>query len=160
MRNKYKKNKFGLRKDFILELLKKIPKKTRIISTTGYTSRELMQLRKENKLFKGEDFYMVGGMGHAAMVSLGYSINSKREIICLDGDGSILMHLGSLRMLGYLGKSNIKHIMLNNNSHESVGGQTTTAAGIDFKNLVTSLGYKNYFKLNKSKKCSQIDGYT
>ena len=145
---------FPLRKDFIFELLKQISNNSKIISTTGYASRELMQIRKEKKLLKGKDFYMIGGMGHASMVSLGYSLNSKKQIICLDGDGSILMHLGSLRTLGYLGNSNLKHILLNNNSHESVGGQPTTAAGIDFKKLVKSLGYKNYFKISQTKKIS------
>ena len=147
-----KKKFFTSRKDFIFKLLKQIPNNSKIISTTGYTSRELMQIRKEKKLFKGKDFYMVGAMGHASMVSLGYSLNSKKQIICLDGDGSMLMHLGSLRTLGYLGNSNIKHVLLNNNSHESVGGQPTTAAGIDFKKLVKSLGYKNYFKISQAKK--------
>ena len=147
-----KKLIFPYRKDFILKLLKEISDNTKIISTTGYTSRELAQIRKEKRLFKGKDFYMVGAMGHASMVSLGYSLNSKKQIICLDGDGSILMHLGSLRTFGYLGNSNIKHILLNNNSHESVGGQTTTAAGIDFKKLVRSLGYKSYFKISQTKK--------
>ena len=148
-----KKNiKLPYRKDFILRLLKKISNNTKIISTTGYTSRELAQIRKEKRLFKGKDFYMVGGMGHASMVSLGYSLNSKKQIICLDGDGSILMHLGSLRTFGYLGNSNLKHILLNNNSHESVGAQPTTAMGIDFKKLVKSLGYKSYFKISQTKK--------
>jgi phosphonopyruvate decarboxylase len=147
---------FALRKDFIFKLLKQISNNSKIISTTGYTSRELMQIRKEKKLFKGKDFYMVGGMGHSSMVSLGYSLNSKRQIICLDGDGSILMHLGSLRTFGYLGNSNLKHILLNNNSHESVGGQPTTAAGIDFKKLVKSLGYKSYFKITRTKKINSI----
>ena len=91
-------------------------------------------------------------MGHSSMVSLGYSLNSKKQIICLDGDGSILMHLGSLRTFGYLGNSNLKHILLNNNAHESVGGQPTTAAEIDFEKLVKSLGYKNYFKISQTKK--------
>ena len=147
---KINKNFFS-RKYFISKLLNQISNNSKIISTTGYTSRELMQIRKEKKLFKGKDFYMVGGMGHASMVSLGYSLNSKKQIICLDGDGSILMHLGSLRTFGYLGNSNLKHILLNNNSHESVGGQPTTAAGIDFKKLVKSLGYKNYFKISQTK---------
>jgi len=151
-KKKVQNNKFNQRKDFIYELLKNIPHNSKIISTTGYTSRELMQIRKEKKLFKGEDFYMVGGMGHAGMVSLGYAINSTKKVICLDGDGSILMHLGSLRMLGYLGTKNLKHILLNNNSHESVGSQPTTAQGINFKSLVMSLGYKNYYKTSEKKK--------
>ena len=111
-----------------------------------------MQIRKEKKLYKGNDFYLVGGMGHASMVSLGYSLNSKKQIICLDGDGSILMHLGASRTFGYFGNYKLKHILLNNNVHESVGGQPTTAAGIDFSKLVKSLGYKNYFKISRAKK--------
>ena len=146
---KKKNNNNFLRKDFIFELLKNIPNNSRIISTTGYTSRELHQIRKQYKITKGKDFYMVGGMGHSAMVALGYSLYSNKQIICLDGDGSILMHLGSLRTLGFFGKKNIKHILLNNNSHESVGGQTTTAYKINFKKLVLSLGYKKYYKINK-----------
>ena len=60
-----KKNFFSSRNNFIFHLLKQISNNTKIISTTGYTSRELMQIRKKEKLFKGRDFYMVGGMGHS-----------------------------------------------------------------------------------------------
>ena len=94
-----------------------------------------MQIRSENNLFNGKDFYMVGGMGHSSMVSLGYSLKSKNQIICLDGDGALLMHMGSLRTIGFFGNTNFKHILLNNNSHESVGGQTTNASKINFNNL-------------------------
>jgi phosphonopyruvate decarboxylase len=145
------KEKYFKRKLFISELLKQIKIKTKIISTTGFTSRELMQIRREQKLIKGKDFYMVGGMGHAAAVSLGASFKYKHQIICLDGDGSILMHLGSLRTVGFFGGSNFKHIILNNNAHESVGGQTTTARTINFKQLAYSIGYKAFFKVDTKK---------
>ena len=95
---------------------------------------------------------MVGGMGHSSMVALGYSVNSKKQTFCLDGDGSALMHLGSLRTLGYFGGIKLKHILLNNNSHESVGGQITTALSIDFKKLTKSIGYNNYYKISNKKK--------
>ncbi len=150
--NKAKVQFLPFRRDLILELLKQISKNTKIISTTGYTSRELMQIRGENNLSNGKDFYMVGGMGHSSMVSLGYSLKSKKQIICLDGDGSLLMHMGSLRTIGFFGNTNFKHILLNNNSHESVGGQTTNANKINFNNLTKSLGYKNFFKISKVKK--------
>ena len=145
-------SKHILRSEFIAKFLKLIPNDSKIISTTGYTSRELFELRKKIKIKKGKDFYMVGGMGHSSSVALGYAINSKKQIFCLDGDGSILMHLGSLRTIGYLKKNNFKHIILNNNSHESVGGQLTTAADINFKKFSSSIGYKNFFSLNKSSK--------
>jgi phosphonopyruvate decarboxylase len=94
---------------------------------------------------------MVGGMGHSSMVSLGYSLKSKKKVICLDGDGSLLMHMGSLRTIGHFGNTNFKHILLNNNSHESVGGQITNAYKINFNNLTKSLGYKNFFRISKVK---------
>ena len=147
---------FPLRRHLILELLKQISKNTKIISTTGYTSRELMQIRSENNLSNGKDFYMIGGMGHSSMVSLGYSLKSKKQIICLDGDGSLLMHMGSLRTIGFFANSNFKHILLNNNSHESVGGQTTHAGKINFNKLTKSLGYKNFFKISKVEKIKFI----
>ncbi len=147
---KKKDSNFILRSDFIKDFLNLIPKKCKIISTTGYTSRELMEVRQKIKSNNGKDFYMVGGMGHSSSVAMGYALNSKKKIFCLDGDGSILMHLGPLRTIGYLKNKNLKHIVLNNNSHESVGGQMTTANGIDFKKLSISIGYKNYFKISNS----------
>ena len=150
LKKSIKSNKYSiLRKEFIEEFLHHIPKKSRIISTTGYSSRELMQIRKEKKLYKGKDFYMVGGMGHSSMVAMGYSIHNKNMVFCLDGDGSALMHLGSLRTIGYNKNKQFKHILFNNNAHESVGGQSTNAEGINFKSLVKSVGYKNYFKISK-----------
>jgi len=145
-----------LRSDFIKEFLSLIPAKSKIISTTGYTSRELMEIRNKIKSKNGKDFYMVGGMGHSASVALGFALHSKRKTFCLDGDGSILMHMGSLRTIGYLKNNNIKHIILNNNSHESVGGQITTAEGMDFKKLSLSVGYKNYLKISNKNSIRNI----
>lgn len=138
------------REKFISKLLNIIEKKTKIISTTGHTSRSLMKARLNNKLQKGKDFYMVGGMGYALSVSLGMSLQSKKKIICLDGDGSILMHMGSLFSGGFNKDINLKHILFNNNSHESVGGQSTGAKKINFKLLSQSLGYKYYYKVSKN----------
>ena len=85
---------------------------------------------------------MVGGMGHSTSVASGYALNSNKEVFCLDGDGSVLMHLGSMRTIGYLKNKNYKHVILNNNSHESVGGQPTNADGINFQKLILSIGYR------------------
>ena len=89
---------------------------------------------------------MVGGMGHTSSVATGFSINTKKQIFCLDGDGSVLMHLGALSTIGNLKRKNLKHIILNNNCHESVGGQPTGAEKIDFlglsKSFVTHLPFK------------------
>ena len=149
---KIRKNKNTLLRSYVIsKILKEININTKIISTTGYTSRELYQIRKQYNHKKGKDFYMVGGMGHSSMVSLGIALNNNKEVLCLDGDGSLLMHLGGMGLAGNFGPKNFKHILLNNNSHESVGCQPTTANQINFKNLSLSLGYKRFFE-TKSKK--------
>jgi phosphonopyruvate decarboxylase len=140
-----KKKKFVLRSFVIEELLKRVNKNTRIISTTGYTSRELNKIRKEKKYKNGKDFYMVGGMGHASMVSLGYSLSNNRQTICLDGDGSLLMHFGSMILTSMKSKVNFKHILLNNGCHESVGKQKIDTQKIDLKKIVDGFRYKKYF---------------
>ena len=144
------------REFFIKELLEKINLKTHIISTTGYTSRELHQTRSRYNLKKGKDFYLVGGMGHAGMVAFGNSLYTKNKVICLDGDGSILMHMGSLTNIGFGAKKNFKHILLNNFSHESVGGQKTFSENLNFEKIVKGSGYKKYFYLDKKKKIKNI----
>ena len=110
-----------------------------------------MKLRIEKKIKKGKDFYMIGGMGHSLSVALGMHLQSKKKIICLDGDGSLLMHLGPMFSCGFNKNLNIKHILINNNSHESVGGQITGANKINFNTLSKSLGYKSYFRISKKK---------
>lgn len=143
---KQSKNKLNpISKEFFFyHLLNKIKKNTAIISSTGYTSRELMYIREKYNLKRGKDFYMVGGMGHTASVASAYSINKKTTTICLDGDGSLLMHLGSIKTAADISKSNFKYVLLNNNCHESVGSQTTNANKVNFNKLSISVGFKNY----------------
>ena len=141
-----KKDFYKLDKEtFLRTLLYLSNKNTKIISSTGYNSRELMYLRNKYKIKKSKDFYMVGGMGHTASVALGYSLSTKKKVICIDGDGSFLMHLGSLKTAGTFANKNFKYVILNNNSHDSVGGQTTYANNINFEKLSKSLGFKKFY---------------
>lgn len=135
----------GLLRYKVLEhIIENSPKNFKLLSTTGYTSRELYQLRKLKKS-NAKDFYNVGAMGHTNMISLGCSLSKKNKILCLDGDGSLLMHMGSLSVIGHYGGKNFKHILFNNQQHESVGGQLTPIKNADFKSLSSGAGYKNYF---------------
>lgn len=143
-----KKDTFKLDKTFFLKsLLESISKNIKIISSTGYNSRELIYLRNKYKINNGKDFYLVGGMGHTASVALGYSISNNKKIICIDGDGSLLMHLGSIKTVGTFGSKYFKYILLNNNSHDSVGGQNTYTDNIDFEKLSKSLGFKKFYRI-------------
>lgn len=136
---------------FLKNLLKNLQAKTKIISSTGYTSRELLYLRNKYKFKNSKDFYMVGGMGHTSSVALGYSLSKKNITVCIDGDGSLLMHLGSIKTAGTFANTNFKYILLNNNCHDSVGGQTTYANDIDFKKLSKSLGFKKFYQIKNEK---------
>ncbi len=154
---KIKSKSTGLKRSYVIEeLLNKIDKKTKIIATTGFTSRELNQLRNNKKEKNGQDFYMVGGMGHSGMVSLGISLRTKENVICLDGDGSLLMHLGSIISIAKIGGNNFKHILLNNFSHESVGGQTTNINKLNINKMIISAGYKRYFVIKNKSQVSKI----
>ncbi|MBD1149055.1 phosphonopyruvate decarboxylase, partial [Pelagibacterales bacterium SAG-MED30] len=79
-----KKNYFNLDKElFFKTLLENIKSNTKIISSTGFNSRELMHIRQKYNYKKSKDFYMVGGMGHTSSVAFGYSLQSKKKIICI-----------------------------------------------------------------------------
>jgi phosphonopyruvate decarboxylase len=143
-----KKDFYNLDKELFLKtLLLTIKKNTKIISSTGFNSRELMYLRNKFKITNGRDFYMVGGMGHTASVALGYSLSSKKDVVCIDVDGSLLMHLGSIKTAGTFANKNFKYILLNNNSHDSVGSQSTYASNVNFEKLSKSLGFKKFYSI-------------
>ena len=136
---------------FLKTLLQTLGNNTKIISSTGYNSRELMYLRDKYKIKENNDFYMVGGMGHTSSVALGYSLFKKKKTICIDGDGSFLMHLGSIKTAGTFANKNFKYILLNNNSHDSVGGQNTYTHNINLEKLSKSLGFKKFFSIKDDK---------
>jgi len=151
-KNDKKKHFYKLDKELFLKtLLQTLKKNTKIISSTGYNSRELMYLRDKYNIKDSRDFYMVGGMGHTASVALGYSLSSKNKTLCIDGDGSLLMHLGSIKTAGSFAGKNFKYILLNNNTHDSVGGQNTHANDINFEKLSKSLGFKKFYSIKSDK---------
>jgi len=148
---KKEKNNQIQRIEFLKNFLSKIGKNDLVFSSTGYTSREINFLReKYKKNIKGKHFYMVGGMGHNSMFALGAAIKSNKKIYCIDGDGSFIMHLGSFLTLSNYYRSNIKYLVLNNGSHESVGGQKTFIEKINLQKFIKSFNFGIYFEISKS----------
>ncbi|MBL6790983.1 MAG: phosphonopyruvate decarboxylase [Methylophilaceae bacterium] len=148
------KNNYPMREIIIETLLSLFPKKTHFISTTGMCSRELFEIREKYEQPHHYDFITVGSMGHAFAISLGLcTVEKKKRIVCIDGDGACLMHMGSLSLIHNVQPNNFVHIIINNGAHDSVGGQPTNAFSIDFKSLSKSCGYKHYFE---SKNIKQI----
>jgi phosphonopyruvate decarboxylase len=115
-----------------------------IVTTTGKTSREVFELRVKHGQ-KQRDFLTVGGMGHTASIALGVAIGQpQRRVVCLDGDGSMLMHMGSMPVIASYKPQHFVHVLLNNGSHESVGGQATSADRVNFQQLAAAVGYAAY----------------
>lgn len=115
-----------------------------IVSTTGKTSREVFELRAKNGQPQ-RDFLTVGGMGHTSSIALGVALGRpERRVVCLDGDGSLLMHMGALPVIAHRRPRRFIHVLLNNGAHESVGGQATVAGNIDFSLLSRAVGYAGY----------------
>lgn len=133
------------REEALEKILELCDEKDLFVSTTGKTSRELFELRvKRNECQR--DFLTVGSMGHTSSIALGVALGKPdKRVICLDGDGSLLMHMGAIPVTGDLKPSNFVHVVLNNACHESVGGQPTVAGNIDFEGIARSCGYSNYF---------------
>ncbi len=132
------------REEVLRQVLSLVKADDLIISTTGKTSREVFELREE-RCESQCDFLTVGGMGHTASIALGVALgNQKKRVICLDGDGSVLMHMGALPIIGNLKPKNLIHILLNNSAHESVGGQQTVAGQVNFAAIAKACGYLDY----------------
>jgi phosphonopyruvate decarboxylase len=111
-----------------------------IVSTTGKTSRELFELR----IARGEkprDFYTVGSMGCTSSIALGIALNSKKKTVVIDGDGALIMQLGALTTIGHYHPENLYHILIDNNAHESTGGQPTVSDSVNFKEICIGSGY-------------------
>ncbi len=114
-----------------------------VVSTTGKTSREVFEHRVALGQSHEKDFLTVGAMGHTSAIAMGIAIEKKnRSVFCLDGDGSVIMHMGSLAINGTIGNlNNFKHIVFNNGAHDSVGGQPTVGFEVDFPKIAEACGY-------------------
>jgi len=117
-----------------------------LVSTTGYTSRELNTIGDRNL-----NFYTVGSMGCASSIALGISLVCKNRVIVLDGDGAGLMRMSALSTIGFVNPSNLIHIMLDNGIHESTGSQPTASTHTVFGQVAKSCGYENVIITNELK---------
>lgn len=130
-----------LREDIIRHIVN-ISNQDPVICTTGKASRELFEIREANNQNHKYDFLTVGGMGHSSSIALGVAVNKPdAKIWCIDGDGAVLMHMGSLAVIGSISPNNMIHIIINNGAHETVGGMPTVASSINFVNIATACGY-------------------
>lgn len=108
-----------------------------VIGGTGYTGRELFATAD-----RPNHWYMVGSMGCASSFGLGLSLAlPQRRVVVLDGDGAALMRMGNLATIGACAGDNFCHLLLDNNMHESTGGQPTVSSAISFAAVASACGY-------------------
>ena len=130
------------RVDVIMALLAKLKGNEAVVASTGYNGRELYEARLASAKSSSGDFLNVGAMGHALPIAVGIALGkADPAVICIDGDGALLMHLGSLLSAGKSGAA-VRHLLINNGAHESVGGQPTGAENLGFSTMAKLAGYK------------------
>ena len=138
------KNQYLMKREEIIEHILAVSKDDPVVSTTGKASREVFEIREKNKEGHSKDFLTVGSMGHSSTIALGIAYNKPNtKIWCIDGDGAALMHMGAMGIIGATAPKNYVHILINNGSHESVGGMPTVALDMDFVMSAKACGYKN-----------------
>lgn len=146
-----------VREQVLGKLLESFPGEACIVSTTGKISRELYE--QSNRLFGGHDsiFMTVGGMGHASMIAFGIAMKKPdKKVICIDGDGAVLMHMGALPFIASHAPENYVHILINNQAHESVGAMPTDCRQTDFAALAKAAGYAHAQRIDDIEGINQI----
>jgi phosphonopyruvate decarboxylase len=117
-------------------LLTELPPTAAVVSTTGWTSRELYTLADRE-----QHFYLVGAMGSASAVGLGVALHTPRPVVVVDGDGALLMRMGSLATVAAHGPDHLVHVVLDNGVHESTGSQRTLSGTVDVAAAAAACGY-------------------
>lgn len=126
--------------------------RTVLLATTGKTGRELFEVED-----KSNNLYMVGSMGCIGSLGLGLALaRPDKKVIAIDGDGSALMRLGSFATNAYYQPGNLLHILLDNNAHDSTGGQATVSHIVDFAGMASSVSYPVSVKVNTLKELGEV----
>lgn len=145
------------REEVLGHMLRVLPRDTVIVSTTGKISRELYE--QSDAIYGNHEniFMTVGGMGHASMIALGIAEKKPdKRVVCIDGDGAALMHMGALPFIAARAPRNFFHIVINNQAHESVGAMPTGCQQAEFAQIAKAAGYRAADKLNTIEEVDRI----
>jgi phosphonopyruvate decarboxylase len=138
--------------EYIGFLSKKVTDGDVILGSTGYLGRELCQIIKRDGVF-----YMMGSMGCLPAIGLGIAKERpEKRVFVLDGDGSLLMKMGTLATIGFHRPENLIHICLDNNQYESTGGQPTISKSVRLSSIAKHAGYKTTFKVKQLSEFERI----
>ena len=130
-----------IRKTAITIALEQIEYEERIIAANGFISRDLFSISDTRPTF-----YMIGSMGLASSIGLGIALKDPgKKVFVFDGDGNILMNLGSLTTIGSLKPKNLVHVVFDNSVHESTGSQPTNTNFVSIEKIAKTCNYNHTF---------------
>lgn len=157
LKNK-KVSNYELKREKAIETIIKNLKTTDIIvSTTGHISREVYETRERLGQNHKQDFLTVGSMGHSSSIALGIALEKPdRNVYCFDGDGALLMHQGALSVNATKELPNFKHIIFNNEAHDSVGSQPTAMYKENVSKVALDCGYEKSYSVETKEELIKI----
>lgn len=135
------------RRTAINETAKSLDNNCLVITTTGKITREYYFCKDKPE----NNFYMIGSMGCASAIGLGVAtgIKGDKKVVVIDGDGAVLMKMGSLSTIGKVSPNNLIHIVLDNQCHESTGSQETASSVAALDKIAQSCGYANIYRITR-----------
>ena len=123
-----------------------------VVSNLGWPSKELYDIKHQPS-----NFYMLGSMGMATPIGLGISLTSSKEVVVIDGDGSLLMNPGTLATAAYAAPKNLTIIAIDNGAYGSTGNQPTFAAScVDLEQVARGFGFRHTSKATTEKELMDI----
>lgn len=154
---KKEKDKYLLTRERAIELIiGSLKGDEAVFSTTGKTSRELFELRERKKQSHKCDFYTLGSMGLTSGIAMGAALQKpKKKVFVFDGDGSVLMKMGTLGTIGHYLPRSFYHIIFDNNAHDSTGGQRTVSDTVQLDKVAKACGYKSARVLTQEKEIKE-----
>ena len=118
------------------QLVSRLAGESPIVSNLGPTSSDLWHSGHRDR-----NFYTYGNMGLCSSIALGMAMGTDEQVISLDGDGSLLMNLGTVASIGREQPKNLTVIVWDNEKWGQTGGQTShTGTGTDLEKVAQSCG--------------------
>jgi sulfopyruvate decarboxylase subunit beta len=127
----------------ILDMIAPLIDERAVVCNLGLPAKELYAIKHQPS-----NFYMLGSMGMASPIGLGISLTCDKEVIVIDGDGSLLMNLGVLGTIAHYRPHNLMIFAIDNGSYGSTGCQPTlTSSCVDLEAAARGLGIRNTVKV-------------
>jgi sulfopyruvate decarboxylase beta subunit len=123
-----------------------------VVSNLGWPSKELYAIKHQPS-----NFYMLGSMGMVTPIGLGIALSSRKEVVVIDGDGSLLMNPGTLATAAAAAPENLTIVAIDNGAYGSTGNQPTLAAScVDLEQVARGFGFRNTMKVAGEKALVEV----